>query len=356
MTSKNENETPAPADIQAARAWCESRRLHSDPSGLHSDTLLRALDALERGDESVGLRAWLQSWLVDLTAERDEARATLASCNRARRAAEEECERLRTFVVDLEVHHLADEQSVRNMQRVIDTLTADRDRLAARRACVALEDRRMFALPRRGQGQATRCRVDSPRPQAGAEEVPVSTNADLARADIVNQHKIINELQQRIKMYESNSNANNKNITALITEQAKLRIDIAGHEVTIAALRLTLSEITAERDDLKKWKVLHAELSDATLASCDRARRAAEEECALLRAKVEERQAVIDSLTTAEYRASIGRDALRADRDRLAADNAELEAALAAQREALQSCIDSENRLAARVVELEAKK
>lgn len=104
----------------------------------------------------------------------------------------------------------------------------------------------------------------------------------------------------------------------------------------------------------------------ATLESCDRARRAAEEECARLRAKVEERQAVIDS-----------RDALRADRDRLAeriaaleaelsaedsaprfaalaADNAELEATLKAQREAMQVCVDSENRLAAAVARVRA--
>ena len=123
--------------VARVRTWVGESQ---DFSYEESKLLLRALDALERGpDELSNLRAWLQTWLVDLTAERDDARATLASCDRARRAAEEECERLRTFVVDLEVHHLADEQSVRNMQMVIDTLTADRDRLAERIAALEAE-------------------------------------------------------------------------------------------------------------------------------------------------------------------------------------------------------------------------
>ncbi len=103
----------------------------------------------------------------------------------------------------------------------------------------------------------------------------------------------------------------------------------------------------------------------ATLASCDRARRAAEEECARLR---EQRDALAkravkerkenDALvagTCAELDSRVAQvAALTNDRDRLAADNAELEAALAAQREAMQVCVDSDNRLAAMVARVRA--
>ena len=85
----------------------------------------------------------------------------------------------------------------------------------------------------------------------------------------------------------------------------------------------------------------------ATLESCDRARRAAEEECARLRG-------VVDDSDLRAIAAHNDVVALCADRDRLAADNAELEAALAAQREALKSCVDGENRLAALVARVRA--
>ena len=138
MTSKNENETPAPADIQAARDWCESRRFHSDPSGLHSDTLLRALTALEREpqwqegidalyrdrDEFKADRDQWRAACQDARIERDNSKATLASCDRARRAAEEECARLRGVVDDSDLRAIAAHNDV-------VALCADRDRLAA---------------------------------------------------------------------------------------------------------------------------------------------------------------------------------------------------------------------------------
>ena len=212
-------------DIQAARAWMSTWM--TDLTAEPMPTLLRALDALEREpqwqegidtlyrdrDEFKADRDQWRAACLDARIERDNSKATLASCDRARRAAEEECARLRGVVVQFQ------EARDRDTHLIVE-LRADRDRLAA---------------------QVARVRE---------REAEWSRHA-LAR--------------------------------------------------------------TVRINDL-------------------------EEKCERLRGVVACYEDEGEGVT-----------ALTADRDRLAADNAELEAALAAQREAMQSCVDSENRLAATV-------
>jgi DNA repair exonuclease SbcCD ATPase subunit len=113
---------PSPDAIQAAREWTVAILPHICPTDCRG-TLLRSLDALEREEDEYGEHGTHEDYMASRFAQ---VQATLASCDRARRAAEEECERLKEEMVNIDIAYGVQQAH----------LTAERDRLAVQVARV----------------------------------------------------------------------------------------------------------------------------------------------------------------------------------------------------------------------------
>jgi vacuolar-type H+-ATPase subunit I/STV1 len=144
------------------------------------------------------------------------------------KAMQTENDRLRADLVDAGAVHLADEQSVRNMERRIESLRAELQK--SRDETQAMQDR--------------------------ASDLAASLCN--ARAQLDETRAEVKEAKRLSEVWRASS----------FNNEAFHKDDLT----RIASLTADLACVTAERDDLKEWKVLNAEFSHDAADECGRLR------------------------------------------------------------------------------------
>jgi chromosome segregation ATPase len=180
------------------------------------------------------------------------------------KAMQTENDRLRADLVDAGAVHLADEQSVRNCERVIDALRLDLARVEEQRSALQRTARELA-------GSVSVLEIERDNLKRLSETTLKAARALSDKAD-----SLVLDL-------------------ARVTEER----DKALAEVESDNLTADLARAAAERDDLKEWKVLNAEFSHDAAAECGRLREALsvdEAEMASLREWLRDRTAERDGL------------------------------------------------------------